>query len=144
MDPPCHPVASKARTEDEIAAEQDTFFLTGTSSCVQILGKGRHDFKASMQPSIPVLNEVVERKTCDKPVMLAPFKVPHTPLKPTIRVKPMTVLRNEEDLSTEELMKVVSRENEEKLAKMSQEEIEELKKDILDSLPEAFLDKLRH
>ena len=43
----------------------------------------------------------------------------------------------------DDLKMEISHENDEKLAKMSQEEIEKLKREIFESVPESFLNKLR-
>ena len=62
---------------------------------------------------------------------LKPFKIIKKAAEPT----EMTTF---DDLKME-----ISHENDEKLAKMSQEEIEKLKREIFESVPESFLNKLR-
>ena len=147
MDLQCHPIGSSAKTEADLQAEQDEFFLSGSQNCVQIVSNEDKEIRNKIKnikarPSIQVLNEVFERPTdvAAKPPVPPVFKAP---TKPTIiKSKPKL---DSEPISNgfEEMKAEINRENEEKLAHLSQEEIESLREEVLDGIPESFLDKLR-
>ena len=136
--PQCHPEKSQAKTDQDLQAEQDEFFLSGAQNSVEIVSSSSCSMKHnSYTPSLPVLSDVIENK-CRKPVCAPIMKAPLQPVKFTKKAPETTQTTNVDDLKRE-----VSRENDEKLAKMSQEEIEALKNEIFESVPESFLCKLR-
>lgn len=145
MEPQCHPIGSSAKTEADLQAEQDEFFLSGSQNCVQIVSnedKDVHNNNIKGRPSIQVLNEVFERPTdvAAKPPAPPVFKAS---TKPSI-IKPKPKLDSEPIVyGFEEMKAEIDRENEEKLAHLSQEEIESLREEVLDGIPESFLNKLR-
>lgn len=139
--PQCHPERSQARSDQELQVEQDDFFISGAQSCVTLVSSETR--KVSHVPSIPVLNDVVER-TGNMPVKPVMAPVIKSALKPIKLTKSNNEEKEETSLDTLETMKQeISLENDEKLAKMSQEELEILKKEIFESVPESFLNKLR-
>lgn len=144
MEPQCHPEKSQARSETDLQAEQDEFFLSGSVACVKLVGDDnefRNEFRNKI-PSVTVLDEIFERPSDSivKPPHPPTFKVP---LKPTKIIKtPAKVAIEEsvEDISV--TLNKISHENEVKLAEMSVEEIDEMKRELFESVPESFLKKL--
>lgn len=74
----CHPGLSRAKTEDDLQAEQDEFLLSGSISSTKLISnEDENNVKKVVKPSVPVLQEVVERDgtfTIKPPVMKAPLK----------------------------------------------------------------------
>lgn len=136
MDPQCHPEMSQARSEIDLQAEQDEFFLSGSATCVKIIGSNNGNKIKS--PSVAVLDEVIERKGDSSVIKPPTFKAP---LKPSKIIKPPVKDEKTEDIKV--TLSKISHENEVKLAKMSEEEIEEMKKELFECVPESFLNKLR-
>ena len=136
MEPKCHPEKSRARSETDLQAEQDEFFLYGSATCVKLVNQNSGNCNKS--PSIAVLDEIIERPTTNSAIKPPTFKAP---------LKPVKIIKKEETGGTEEDIRVtlnkISKENDEKLAAMSSEEIEEMKMEIFESVPESFLEKLR-
>lgn len=135
MEPQCHPEKSQARSETDLQAEQDEFFLSGSATCVKIVGGNSENRIKS--PSVVVLDEIIERQV--NPVIKPPtFKAL---LKPSKIIKPPVKDETTEDIKV--TLNKISHENEVKLAKMSAEEIEEMKRELFECVPESFLNKLR-
>jgi hypothetical protein len=140
MEPQCHPEKSQARSESELKAEQDEFFLSGSANCVKLIGSNSENRNKS--PSVAVLEEVIERPS---------NSVVKPPLPPTFKaaLKPAKIIKSQPTAAKEDhnedigvTLDEISHENEVKLSKMSVEEIEELKKEIFESVPESFLNKI--
>ena len=137
--PQCHPEKSRARTDQDLQAEQDEFFLSGAQTSVKLLSSDNKETKHHCYtPSLPVLSDVIENDQRIKPITAPVMKAPLKPIKLTRKVTESSIPSNLEDLKRE-----ISTENDEKLAKMSAEEIEALKKELFENVPESFLDKLR-
>ena len=140
MEPKCHPEKSRARSETDLQAEQDEFFLSGSATCVKLVN-GNSGGNCNKSPSIAVLDEIIERLTTNSVVK--------PPQPPTFKaaLKPVKIIKKDETGGTEEDIRItlnkISKENDEKLAAMSSEEIEEMKMEIFESVPESFLEKLR-
>lgn len=136
MEPQCHPEKSRARTETDLQAEQDEFFISGSATCVNLISRSGETCTKS--PSIAVLDEVIERPS-GSTVKAPQAPVPKAPLKPT------KILKNpQESEDIKVTLDKISQENDAKLAGMSMEQIKELKAEILESVPESFLEKLRN
>lgn len=135
--PQCHPEKSQARTDQELQAEQDEFFLSGAQNSVNLVSSDSKKYTAT---SSPVLYDVIEKES-HKPATAPIMKEPLKPVKFT-KKKPEPV-SFEEPTNFDELKRDISRENDEKLAKMSKEEIEALRNEILESVPESFLNSLK-
>ena len=141
MEPQCHPEKSQAKSETDLQTEQDEFFLSGSATCVNLVGDNKEIRNKS--PSVAVLDEIFERPSNSvvKPPHPPTFKVP---LKPTKIIKTLAAVATEESIEDISVtLNKISRENEVKLAGMSAEEIDEMKKELFESVPESFLDKLR-
>lgn len=141
--PQCHPEKSRARTDQDLQAEQDEFFLSGAQTSVKLLSSDNKETKHHCYtPSLPVLSDVIENDQRIKPITAPVMKAPLKPIKLTRKVTepsiPSNLTSNLDDLKRE-----ISTENDEKLAKMSAEEIEALKRELFENIPESLLDKLR-
>lgn len=139
--PQCHPQLSKAANETDLQAEQDEFFLSGAVNSVKMISTASSKVGSSYTPSVSVLQEVIERDTSAAGIKPPSIKAPLKPSKIVFK-KPTT--KAEDNLSLEALKSQVSRENEERLSKMSAEEIEELKRELFESVPESFINKMRN
>lgn len=137
MEPQCHPEKSRARTETDLQAEQDEFFISGSANCVKLISANSETCNKS--PSVTVLDEVIERPSCGSSVKAPQAPVPKAPLKP---VKIIQKPEESEDIKV--TLTKISQENDAKLAGMSVEQIEELRDEVLESVPESFLEKLRN
>lgn len=137
MEPQCHPERSRARTETDLQAEQDEFFISGSANCVKLLSNRSETFNKS--PSVAVLDEVIERPS-GSTVKAPQAPVPKAALKPT----KIAVKKPEEPEDIKVTLDKISQENDAKLAGMSSEQIEELRNEVLESVPESFLEKLRN
>lgn len=136
--PQCHPGKSQAQTDQELQAEQDEFFLSGAPTSVKLLSSNINNYTTS---SLPVLGDVIEKECCLKPITAPTMKAPLKPVKFT--KKAPEPVQTEEPTTFNELRRDISRENDDKLAKMSKEEIEALRNEILESVPESFLNSLK-
>ena len=142
MDPQCHPELSKAVSEADLQAEQDEFFLSGAANSVTL--KNTDSFSNSNSRLPVVLDDVVERPINNHSAPCAPIM--RAAVKPTLIARPSTIsVQNSELVAADidQLKEQVSHENDEKLAKMSVSQIEELKRELFESVPESFLNKLR-
>ena len=146
MDPQCHPRGSQAKSENDLQSEQTEFFLSGSSSCVQLINSGEENFGKKFVAEA-ALGEVIERKGA-KPPQPPTIKSPLNPIKIKLNksrinsTEPVEVEPVEHNVSV--LKNEVSHENDEKLAKMSLKEIEKLRNEVFESVPESFLNKLRN
>lgn len=143
MNPQCHPERSRAQSESDLQAEQDEFFLSGSVNSVKLVSSESSDnVRSCHTPSVPVLNDVIERSTGSIKAPQPPvFKAPLKPAKIQIKSNEESIIYSD-DLDA--LKDKISHENDEKLSKMSAKEIEVLKSELFESVPESFLEKLRN
>ena len=85
--PQCHPEKSRARTDQDLQAEQDEFFLSGAQTSVKMLSSDNKETKHHCYtPSLPVLSDVIENDQRIKPITAPVMKAPLKPIKLTRKV----------------------------------------------------------